>query len=227
MKSIAIHQPNYIPWLGYFYKIYQSNLFVFLDDVQFSNQGLHNYHFIKTSAGPARLRIPVIQTLGDKIRDVKVRYTIDWCKKHLDQLYLNYSKAEHFEEVFSDFKQLLDTQYEFLGDLNISIIRFICNKLGIKLDYVKSSDLKIDSVREEKILDICTSLGADIYYSGTGAKAYQKEEEFISKGIQLKYSEYKVFPYPQQFLEFQSDVTIVDFLMNCGYTWDIVLKHQV
>ena len=83
MKSIAIHQPNYIPWLGYFYKIYESDIFVFLDDVQFSNQGLHNYHFIKTQNGAVRIRIPVIQTLGDKISEVKIKYESDWRKKHL------------------------------------------------------------------------------------------------------------------------------------------------
>lgn len=226
MKSIAIHQPNYIPWLGYFYKIYQSDLFVFLDDVQYSNQGLHNYHFIKTQSGPVRLRIPVMQSLGDKINDVKIKNEADWRKKHLDQFHLNYNKAAHFDEVYTDLAGLLAGSYEYLADLNISIIEFICKKLGITFSFIKSSDLNITTVKEERIIDICKTHKANIYYSGTGAKAYQNEEDFTKNGIQLKYSEYKIVNYPQQYSGFQSNVTILDFLMNCGYNWELILKHQ-
>jgi hypothetical protein len=226
LKSIAIHQPNYIPWLGFFYKIYQSDIFVFLDDVQFSNQGLHNYHFIKTINGPSRLRIPVVQTLGDKISQVKINNENDWPKKHLDELYKNYCKAEYFEEIYSDLTTLLNESFEYLSDLNISIIEFLCGKLGITFNFIRSSDLKITSLREEKIIDICHTLGGDTYYSGTGARAYQNEENFSKNGIQLKYSEYQIFEYPQQFSGFQSNVTTLDFLMNCGYNWLLVLKNQ-
>lgn len=226
MRSVAIHQPNYIPWLGYFYKIYQSDVFVFLDDVQFSNQGLHNYHFLKTREGPIRLRIPVIQTLGDKISEVKIRKGANWGKKHLDQIYINYNKAFYFEEVYSDIAGILTESYEYLYDLNITIIEFICKKMGISCHFIKSSDLKIGTVKEEKIIDICHALGCEIYYSGTGARAYQTEENFEKNGILLKYSEYKIFEYPQQFSGFQANVTILDFLMNCGYDWNLVLNHQ-
>lgn len=226
MKSIAIHQPNYIPWLGYFYKIYQSDIFVFLDDVQYSNQGMHNFHYIKTKTGPLRLKIPVIQTLGDKILEVKIKHEIDWRKNHLEQILLNYSKADYFEEVYTDFSAILAGSYDYLSDFNIAIIEFICKKLGIKFNFSRSSEFKIYSVKEEKIIEICKNLGGSIYYSGTGARAYQHEEKFIENGINLKYSEYKVFNYTQQFIGFQSNVTILDFLMNCGYNWNLVLEHQ-
>jgi len=227
MKSVSIHQPNYIPWLGYFYKIYQSDIFVYLDDVQFSNQGMHNYHYIKTKNGPFRIKIPVTQTLGDNINIVKTKNEIDWRKNHLDLIKINYCKSEYFEEVFSDFSNLLAESDGSLSDLNISIIEFICSKLGITSTFVRSSDLKIDLAKEERIIGICKALGCDVYYSGTGARIYQSEANFKEHGIDLKYSEYKVLNYPQQFQEFQSNVTILDFLMNCGYKWDIVLKQQI
>jgi hypothetical protein len=227
MKSIAIHQPNYLPWPGYFYKIFQSDTFVFLDDVQFSNQGLHNYHFIKTQNGPMRMRIPVFQTLGDKICEVKIRNENDWQKNHLELIKANYHKSYHFNEVFNDFEELLAKHHVYLADLNISIIEFICKKLGIVSNFIKSSDLNISSAKELKIIDICKLLGGNIYFSGTGARAYQNEELFIKNDIQLKYSEYKIVNYTQQFTGFQSNVCILDFLMNCGYNWDFILKNQL
>lgn len=226
IKSASIHQPNYIPWLGYFYKIFQTDYFVFLDDVQFSNEGMHNYHYIKTKNGPQRIKIPVTQTLGDKINDIRVRNDLNWQGKHLNLLRENYRTSDHFNEVFSDFSALIHENQENLSRLNIEIIKFICGKLGLKTVFVKSSDLKIPTVKEKKIIDICTALECGIYISGTGAREYKDEENFKENGIHLKYSNYKPFRYRQQFGDFQSNVTILDFLMNCGYSWDIVIEQQ-
>lgn len=225
-RTIAIHQPNYIPWLGYFFKIQQADYFVFLDDAQYSTSGMHNYHYLKTPKGPQRIKIPVKQSLGDKINEVGLKNDLDWDKKHLQLLKHNYQQADHFEEVFADFEALLREDYKYLSDLNVSIIKFLCEKLGIESEFLNSSELDIHSVREERIIDICQALEGEIYYSGTGARAYQNEENFLQKGIQVKYSEYKVFEYGQQFSGFQANVTVLDFLMNHGYRWDLVLEHQ-
>jgi hypothetical protein len=85
-KIIAIHQPNYIPWLGYFYKIYQSDIFVFLDDVQYSNKGMHDFHYIKNPQGRFRLKIPVKVNFGDSISEVKLNNAIKWKENHLQQI---------------------------------------------------------------------------------------------------------------------------------------------
>jgi hypothetical protein len=222
----AIHQPNYIPWLGYFYKIYQSDVFVFLDDAQFSSEGMHNYHYIKTPQGAFRLKIPVAQKMGDKIYEVKTKDDLGWKEKHLKTLVNNYRKATHFEEVFFDFKKLIEQDYSSLSTMNIEIIRFLCAKLGITTKFLISSELKMESVREEKILDICTKLNAAVYYSGTGARAYQNEENFLKRNIELRYSVYKPFEYPQFFGDFQTNVTVLDYLMHCGYDWVRVLTTQ-
>lgn len=226
MKTISIHQPNYIPWLGYFYKIYQSDCFVFLDDAQFSNEGMHNFHYIKTPNGRLRLKIPVHQTLGDRIIDVRTKDELNWKTKHLSLIKANYMKARFFPEVFSDFKNLLLQDYKSLSGMNASIIRLFCDKLGIKVEFINSSDLKIFSAKEEKILDLCAALKAEVYYSGTGARIYQKEENFKNRGIKLRYSEFSPFTYEQRWDGFCSNVTILDYLFNCGYDWGNVLRHQ-
>ena len=227
MKKISIHQPNYIPWLGYFYKISQSDIFVFLDDAQFSNEGMHNFHYIKTPQGAFRLKIPVENNFNDPIRNVKTRDELGWKIKHLKNIEANYKRAPHFEEVYSDFSKILLEEYQNLAVLNSEIIKFICQKLGINSTFLNSSSLSINTTREEKILDICSALNANIYYSGTGAKAYQKEENFTQRGISLLYSTYKPYEYTQLWGEFRANVSIIDYLMNCGYSWMNVFESQV
>ena len=225
-KIIAVHQPNYIPWLGYFYKIYQSDIFVFLDDAQFSNEGMHNYAYIKTQSGSFRLKYPVLQSLGDKINEVRSKDELGWKGKHLAILESNYCEANYFREVYNDYKELILKEYLSIASLNIALIKFFAEKLGIKAEYTVGSDLNINSTREEKIIAICSALGGNIYYSGTGAKAYQKEENFRSFGIDLRYSVFKPFQYQQLWEGFQSNITSLDFFMNCGYDWNRVLDSQ-
>ncbi len=225
-KSIAIHQPNYLPWLGYFYKIYESDVFVFLDDAQFSNKGMHNYTYIKTANGSFRLKFPVQQRFGDKINEVSSKDELGWKDKHLAILKSNYSKAKYFTEVFNDYMQLISKDYMDITELNGELIKFYSKKLCIETEFINSSDLNIELTKEEKIIAICTVLGAKIYYSGIGAEAYQNEGNFWSNGIELKYSRFEPFNYQQQWGEFQSNVSALDFFMNCGYDWDRVLDNQ-
>ena len=225
-RKIAIHQPNYLPWLGYFYKIYQSDVFVFLDDAQFSNKGMHNYTYIKTNNGSCRLKFPVQQRFGDKINEVRPKDELGWKDKHMAILKSNYSKAKYFTEVFNDYRQLISQDFNSISELNGSSIKFYAKKLGIKTKFINSSELNINLSKEEKIIAICNVLGASVYYSGKGAEAYQNEGNFCSNGIELIYSVFKPFNYQQLWGEFQANVSALDFFMNCGYNWDQVLNSQ-
>jgi hypothetical protein len=225
-KIIAIHQPNYLPWLGYFFKIYQADLFVFLDDTQYSNEGMHNYTYIKTANGSFRLKYPVQQSLGDKINEVRPKDELGWKEKHLKIIESNYFIAEYYKEVYNDYRDIILQDYTDIVALNIAFIELFTRKLGIKTEFIKSSQLKVDLSKSEKIIALCKILRGNIYYSGIGAKAYQEEKDFISAGIDLRYSVYKPFQYQQLWKGFQSNVTALDYFMNCGYDWDKVLKNQ-
>jgi hypothetical protein len=224
--TISIHQPNYIPWLGYFFKIFQSDTFVFLDDVQYSNEGMHNFHYIKTPQGALRLKIPVEQHLGDLIAEVKTKDKLDWKFKHLKSIEANYKKAAHYHVVMPDYERLLLTPYLSLAELNIELIKFFSHRMGFATNFVCSSQLGISTVREEKVLDICTALNADVYYSGIGARVYQKESDFAERHIELMYSVFKPFEYEQLWGDFHANVSVLDYVMNCGYDWQQVLDHQ-
>lgn len=227
MNIVSIHQPNYIPWLGYFYKIYQSDIFVFLDDVQYSNKGMHDFHYIKNPQGRFRLKIPVKANFGDQIIDVRLNNDINWKENHLKQIEVNYKKAPYFGSIFSDLQSIYLENDLSLSDFNSRLIKHISGKLEIETKFINSSELNIKTGKEEKVIDIVSALNGTVYYSGTGAADYQKEADFTSRGIELRYSAFKPFKYPQFWGEFESNVSVLDYLMHCGYDWQRILDNQL
>ena len=218
----SIHQPDYIPWLGLYYKMAHSDVFVYLDDAQYSNEADHNVNTIKTSNGAFRLKVPVEQHLGDLICKVRTRDELKWKDKHLKTLQMNYSKAKYFNEIFPDFSEVIKKDYKSIAELNMAINEFICGGFGIHPKILKSSDMDISSVREDRVIDICKYVGADEYLSGNGARVYQKEENFNKNGLKLTYIDYKPIEYKQLWKEFLPCMSAVDYIFNCGFDWDYV-----
>jgi hypothetical protein len=226
-KIISIHQPNYIPWLGYFYKIYQSEVFVFLDDVQYSNNAMHDFHYVKNTLGRFRLKVPVRVRFGDKIKDVILNNNINWRENHLKQIEMNYKKAPYYKEVYLDIAKVFEANDNELSTLNIRLIKLISQKFGFNAEFITSSELiNSDNDKNERIFNICRQLEASVYYSGIGATVYQNENDFKERGIELRYSTFKPFKYPQFWGEFESNISILDYLMHCGYDWNLVLSKQ-
>lgn len=215
--TAAIHQPDYIPYLGYFYKILHSDIFVFLDDAQFSTGGGHDNNLIKTPRGSYRLKIPVQQTLGDTINAVRTKDELDWKKKHLDAVYQNYKDAAFFDRAFPVYEEVLSPDYSSIAELNEAIILMFCAESGIHKPFLKSSDMAIQTKREQRVYDICRAVNADTYLSGTGAKAYQSEADFSSNGIRLVNSRFKPHEYPQLWDGFIENLSVLDYVMNCGF----------
>ena len=214
---ISIHQPDYIPYIGYFYKIYQSEIFVFLDDVQFSNDNMHHWNRIKTPQGEFRLKIPVEYSFGNKINEVRTKDELKWKEKHLKTIEMNYSKAQYFHEIFPYYKELLLKEYPNLAELNIAINKSICENFGLKTKFIRSSELNINSTKEDRVIEICLALGGTTYISGNGARAYQVDENFVRKGVYLKYTDYQPFEYSQRWGEFIPNLSILDYVFNCGF----------
>ena len=225
-KIIATHQPNYIPWMGYFYKISQCDIFVFLDDVQFSKTGAHNYHYIKTPDGLLKLKIPVKHGFIDPINKIITNDNSGWKKRHLDDLRKNYKDAPYFKSVFIEFEKILLEEKTNLAEFNIGIIQFFIKKFGLNTTTIKSSELNLDInlKGENRIIEICKSLDASIYYSGKGARAYQNEVNFKLNNLKLVYDDFSPFKYNQLFGEFISNVSVLDFVFNYGYDWKKYLE---
>lgn len=226
MITVAIHQPDYIPWLGLYYKMAHSDIFVYLDDAQYSNEADHNVNVIKTANGALKLKAPVEQHLGNLINEVRTRDELKWKAKHLKTIQMNYSKAPYFKDIFSEFSDVIERDYASIADLNMAINEFICKGFKISPKILKSSDMPIESVREERIIDICHYVGADEYLSGNGARAYQTEGHFTENNLKLTYLDYKPIQYKQLWGEFLPCMSAVDYIFNCGFDWDYV-EQQV
>lgn len=223
---VAIHQPDYIPYLGYFYKMSKCDVWVHLDDCQFSNVNWHHWNRIKTSQGECRLKIPVEQHLGYPINKVRTRDELKWKAKHLKAVEMNYKKASHFEEVFHFWKELLIKDYENIADMNIAINTAIAQRLGFHPIFHCSSEMSINTMREERVIDICLQVGGDEYLSGRGAADYELKEDFKEKGLKLTYSDYIGIKYTQLWGGFLPNLSILDFLFNCGFDWNYVVTEM-
>jgi hypothetical protein len=219
---LSVHQPQYIPWLGYFDKIARSDAFVFLDCVQYKEREFQNRNKIRTKDGWIWLTVPVAtKGLGrQNIRDVKIDNSFSWRKEHLGGIRAWYGRAPFFEKYNPFFEELYSREWDSLSDLNIRIIGYILKELSISTPVYFESKLDIKNKKTDRIIEICGKIKADTYLSGIGGKEYLEEEKFANSGIILKYQEFKHPVYKQQFMKDKGDfipyMSILDLLFNEG-----------
>ncbi|MCC8112476.1 MAG: WbqC family protein [Bacteroidales bacterium] len=223
--KVSIHQPDYIPWLGLFYKMHLSDVFIHLDNAQYSNEAAHNYNKIKTAQGMLRLKFPVEQHLGNLINEVRPKDELKWKEKHLRTIEMNYARAPYFKDFFPKFKEAMMAPYGDVASLNISLNMMIADLFGIKVKTCRSSEFKTDSVREQRVIDLTKAVGGTEYISGNGARAYQDEDHFTQQGLKLTYLDYKPIEYPQLWKEFLPCMSAIDYIFNCGYDFEAVVKQ--
>lgn len=221
--KVAIHQPNYLPWIGYFSKIHKVDSFVFLDDVQFERGKTYTSRTkIIVSGKDLWLTIPVRNKSSlSTIKETIIDSTVKWQSKHLRTIYVNYKKAPFFEEVYVLIEKCLSLKSDFIIDYNLPLIETLCRYLDIDTVFYTSSSLNNceEKTGLDKILSILNELKADCYISGHGAgsKRYVDEIQFADKGIKLDWFEYTPKIYEQLNTdEFVQNLSIIDLLMNHG-----------
>ncbi len=218
----TIHQPDYIPYLGYFYKMAKADIFVYLEDAQFSSSNMHHWNKVKTPQGILRLKVPVQYHFGDTINQVVTKDELLWKEKHLNYLEMNYARARYFDEIYPVFREMLLSQYQNLAEMNMTINSYVGERFGIKPTIIKSSELSVTLAREDRVIELCKRTGADEYFSGNGAKEYQVEDHFAQRGIRLCYTDYHSIRYPQLWGEFLPDLSVMDYILNCGFDWEYI-----
>ena len=218
MKKIGICQSNYIPWKGYFDLINECDVFVFLDEVQYTKQDWRNRNLIQTSNGNKWLTIPVGKDLNKKIFEVKILNNI-WQKKHRQSLQMSYGRSEYFDE----FKFLLDELYleknwDSLSEFNQFSIKRISKILEIKTELVDSREFKTSSDKNQRLIDIIKNLNGDVYITGRSAMNYLDEEAFKKNNIKVSWKDYKNYPeYKQRYPKFEHKISILDVIFNVGF----------
>ncbi len=214
---VGIHQPEYIPWLGFFKKMMNSELFVFLDDAQFRKKGWQNRNRIRTKNGTTLLSVPVHAHSRPNINAITIDNDKNWSERHKKSILYNYAKAPYFEEFKNFIESIFEKKFEYLTDLNTAIIKFIMDELEIKPKIIFSSELKISKKGSERVLDICKSVGADHYITGTvWAQPHLKIDEFKKSNIRVEFQNFQHPTYKQIHGEFIPQMSIIDLLFNEG-----------
>lgn len=227
MKKLAILQPNYLPWKGVFDLIHRVDVFVFLDDVQYTERDWRNRNKIPTIEGATWITVPVKNSnrRGQLIYEAEIDNSVNWQKKHFNSFLMNYAKASYFKEYKWILEDLyLDKKWTKLTELNIYSTKLISEVLGIKAEFINSVDLNSKRSRDDKLIDICKKLNGDYYLSGPTAKAYIDPRKFSNQDIKLDYISYEYPEYRQLHEPFNHHVTVLDLIFNCGpdapyYIW--------
>ncbi len=229
MKSIAILQPGFLPWLGYFEQRSRVDLFVILDDVPYTKQDWRNRNRFKSPSGPKYLSVPVHKKDQKKcnINQVHISYDHPWQNHIINSLEQWYGSAQHFNTVFAQVKPVIWQQFRYLIDLNQNLEKIILSWLDIHTPAVKSSTIPGKSAdKNQKLIDICTWCGADLLYDGQAAKNFLDVERFSRQGIQVVFQEFVHQPYRQLWGDFVPYLSALDLVFNHGPHSRDILLHQ-
>jgi len=217
-RACVIMQPTYIPWAGYFHLAANTDIFVFLDDVQLERQSWQTRNRILASGSEVTLSVPLLNSsLSTKINEAQIQKRYDWGSKHLRTIKNSYPdllRQRLLTDILADAYESTDN----LAELNSSILRALFSLLDIRCETIIASDLECDGVRSEKIANICKRVGASVYISPLGSRGYLEEDGFESKwSIPVVFQNFCPRPYKQRFTNsFQSHLSIVDLIGNCG-----------
>ena len=216
-KTIVIHQPDFIPYLGFFDRLHHCDLFIVLDHVQLLVKGWHNRDKIKGPNGAHWLTVP-IQRLTKKqpINGALIDYSQQWQKKHLQTINHFYNKAPYFKSIFPTVEKLYTKNHAKLVDFNMALLHFFIDFFNIEVDMVFSSTLAVSSKKTPLILDLIQHCNGKRYISGEGAKDYLDTKLFEQAEIELIWQNFNQSSYPQLHGEFIPYLSSLDFAMNCG-----------
>lgn len=213
---VFIHQPEYIPWLGFFDKIARCDTFVIYDDAQYQHGGFHNRNRIRTNYGWEWVTVPISHGHPQTIKDVRIAGT-QWKNKQLGMITHYYYKTPYFNEIFPILKHAISLNHDFLIDLDVHLIKAIADLLDIKVNTTRSSDLPYcGKEKNEKLVSMCKLLGANTYLSGSGGKNYVNESTFNEANIDVQWHKYEHPIYKQRFDGFEPNMSIIDLLFNEG-----------
>ncbi len=213
----SIHQPNYMPWLGLFHKIYYSDIFVVIDNAQVDRKTL-NKNKIRTPNGWCWISVPLIKRgrLYQKIFEVKPNNELPWKEKTKKTIFHNYKRADYFDDHWPFFEDLFSKEWDVIKELNMHIIEHFLDVLDIKREIVYGTDLKVEGNKNELLINICKKIGASVYLSGTGAVDYNDPKILKDNGIELIYQDFIHPVYKQNFPGFEANMSIIDLVFNHG-----------
>ena len=217
-RTLAVLQPGYIPWLGFFDQMRRADVFVYYDDVQYDKHGWRNRNRIKAKEGPAWLTVPVRHhgLQQPLILDAEVDSRAPWARKHIGTLKQYYSKAPHFKRYLPEFEELLMRDWERIVDLDLAVVQLMSGWMGISPATYRSSALGIEGEQSGRLAALCRHFGATRYLSGAAARDYLDVGVFEQQGTEVRWQDYQHPVYPQLHGDFVPYLSALDLLLNCG-----------
>lgn len=215
----AIHQPQFLPYLGFFHKVARCDVYVVLDDVQFLERGFQHRNTIKMQTGTQWLTVPVVQNRGQLFTDVVIDSSTNWRRKHWAAIETNYRKAPFFSTIAPRLREILvDGKQTRMMDLDMDLLTWTMEYLDTKPPTRLSSSLAVAGAKSERLINICKAVGADVYLSGVGGREYMELPLFEAAGIEVRFQEYTAKPYLQLYPQhgFLPHLAVIDAMFNCG-----------
>jgi hypothetical protein len=216
---VAGHQPNYLPWLGFFDKMRRSDLFIIEDNVQIERQGFTNRNKIMTADGVRWLSVPVEHANKPLlINEVRIanRGEPKWESRHWLTLKHSYCKAPYWRDYYDFFEDTYSREWTMLIDLNMHLIRGIMRFLDIDKPMIMASSLGAKGKKSELIIAQCKAVGAKVQLAGNGGKEYINHKRFEEEGIKLIFQEFEHPCYTQTCSGFIPNLSVVDYLFCTG-----------
>jgi hypothetical protein len=215
---IAVHQPNYLPYLGFFEKMMKADIFVIYDDAQFNKEDFQHRNKIRIYHGWKWLTVPVEKKLKP-INEIQIRNEITtkgvkWSEDHMKNIENEYKKTSYYPNFESDFEKIYKTNYNNLVDLNMEIINYLKKAFDIDTKIILSSKFGFASKSTQKLIDIVEILEGDTYLSGPGGLNYLDVSMFKNKDIEVKFQDFKHPVYKQTYKDFIPNLSAIDALFN-------------
>jgi hypothetical protein len=217
---VAIHQPNYLPYWGFFDKMMLSDIFVIYDDAQFNKEDFQHRNKIRIFQGWKWLTVPVDKKLISinkiKIRNEQTIKGVKWNDVHFKEIKDNYKNASYFSKYENNLEIIFTNRYDKLVDLNVEIISFLMDSFNIETKLIFSSEFGFTSKSTERLVEIVEALGGDVYLSGPAGRNYLDIIKFENRGIKVEFQDFKHPLYRQLYNGFIPNMSSIDVLFNIG-----------
>jgi hypothetical protein len=225
--KVGILQSNFLPWLGYFDFIRETDLFIIHDDLQYTKGDWRNRNKIKTPRGVEWITVPVhYRSTSQLIEETPVDYSSPWTRRMLNRIRESYRQAPCFEPYFSELSELLSQPAPSISDLDLRLIHWVCRNLEIGTPIRMSREYHPQGTKTERLIGILTQVQASTYLSGPAARAYLIPEMFEQAGIRLEYKQYNYPAYEQLYPPFELGVSVIDLLFMKGKDARFYLEHK-
>lgn len=217
-KTVVIHQPDFLPYLGFFDRLLDSDLYIVLDHVQYIKGGWQNRDKIKSPEGERWLTVPLQLKRKTFLpyNEVKITENDDWKNVHLNTLTRSYKDSPYFSEFFEIIEEIYLSRFSLMIDLNVKLLKKLMEVFDIEIETVLSSTLYPQGNSNQMLVDLLKKTNSTHYLSGVGARNYFIEKPFQDAGIKVVWQNFVHPVYPQLHGDFIPYLSCIDLLFNCG-----------